>query len=137
MSIQAEKRKRANGKVSGAWITKERRLAIYMRDNFCCVYCGKELKYSQPRTINLDHLLPRKGNTVKHLPNGLSINHESNLVTACLSCNASRQDKPFTDYATGGALERIFIQIKQPINVKLAKALIAGTAGNSASEALR
>lgn len=29
---------------SSSWIRKERRLAIYIRDSFCCQYCGRDLR---------------------------------------------------------------------------------------------
>lgn len=112
----------------GNWIRKERRLAIYLRDNFQCVYCGRDLKGMQPNDVTLDHLLPRcAGGT----------NETANLVTACKSCNSSRQDKPWIDYATGGARDRIEQLRRKPLNLELAKALIAGTAKNDDVERVR
>jgi 5-methylcytosine-specific restriction endonuclease McrA len=59
------------------WIRPEKRLAIYSRDGFACVYCGADEK------LTLDHLQPRElGGTHGH----------ENLVSCCLSCNSSRQD---------------------------------------------
>lgn len=93
-----------------------------------CAYCGRNLKGAEPAEVTLDHLLPRcyGGN-----------NEATNLVTSCRSCNSSRQDTPWIDYATGGARDRIEHLRHQPINVKLAKALIEGTAGDAELEALR
>lgn len=125
-NVKVEGYKPMNG---GAWITKERRLAIYMRDGFCCMYCGTDLqKLTDPKGMSLDHLMPRVlgGN-----------NESSNLITVCRSCNSSRNDKPWQSYATGGAIERILEQIGKPVNVKLAKAVIAGRAKNDELEALR
>jgi len=110
------------------WIRKERRLAIYIRDNFTCLYCGRDLKERAAGEIALDHLHCRV--------NGGG-NENSNLITACRSCNSSRQDREWRQYATGGAIERIEEQIRKPVNVKLAKALIDGTAGDPASESER
>lgn len=66
----------ANG---SKWIRPEKRLAIYARDGFACVYCGDEDR------LSLDHLQPRE----------LGGSHEaSNLVACCVSCNSARQDSP-------------------------------------------
>lgn len=63
------------------WIRPERRLAIYARDGFCCAYCG--MTAEEGAQLTLDHLLACElGGT----------NEASNLVTACLSCNSSKQD---------------------------------------------
>jgi hypothetical protein len=113
---------------SSSWIRKEKRLALYIRDEFTCCYCGRQLKGANPREVTLDHLVPR---------NAGGDNQPSNLVTACLSCNSSRQDKPWVDFATGGAVERIQTRRTQPINVPLARAIILGTAGDAAVEGER
>lgn len=104
------------------WITKERRLAIYIRDEFTCCYCGANLKNAKPENITLDHLVPRNP-LVAHGNGG---NESTNLVTACRSCNSSRQDRPWLDYATGGARDRIETRRYQPVNIELAKSLISG-----------
>lgn len=112
----------------GRWIRVEKRLAIYLRDGFGCAYCGRDLRNAAPADVTLDHLLPRSagGN-----------NDATNLVTACRSCNSSRQDKPWVDYATGGARDRIEQLRHAPLNIELARALIADTAGDDAIEAAR
>jgi len=112
--------------VSGQWISKVDRLAIYIRDNFMCLYCGTNLRDTDPaKEMSLDHLLPRVsgGN-----------NESTNLITACRACNCSRQTQPWMDYCTGGAVERINTQRYKTINKVLAKALINGTAYNPESE---
>lgn len=106
--------------MSGSWITNEKRLALYIRDSFECAYCGKSLKNSDPSDITLDHLVPRNP-LVTHGGGG---NEATNLVTACRSCNSSRQDKPWMSYATGGARDRIEQLRNMPVNIKLAKSII-------------
>lgn len=67
------------GRSSTSWIRKSTRCAIYHRDGHACVYCGGGDK------LTLDHIVPRVcGGT----------NEATNLVTACLGCNSSRQHKP-------------------------------------------
>jgi len=39
-----------------SWISKEKRLRIYKRDNFRCRYCGKRLVQGQ---LSIDHIVPR------------------------------------------------------------------------------
>lgn len=110
------------------WIRPEKRLAIYIRDGFQCAYCGRDLRHAEPAEVTLDHLLPRvAGGT----------NEATNLITACRACNSSRQERPWVDYATGGARDRIETLRHQPLNIELAKALIADRAGDDTLEAVR
>jgi hypothetical protein len=116
------------GKRGGSWITKTKRLAVYLRDGFACAYCGRELRSAKPFDVTLDHLVPRcTGGT----------DEPTNLITACRSCNSARQDKPWASYATGGAIDRIQQLRNSPLNLELAKSLIAGTAGDPEIEKLR
>jgi 5-methylcytosine-specific restriction endonuclease McrA len=110
------------------WIRPEKRLAIYIRDGFSCAYCGRDLRNAAPEEVNLDHLLPRSAG---------GGNEATNLITACRSCNCSRQDKPWADYATGGAIDRIEQLRRAPLNLPLAKAIIADEAGDPDVEAQR
>lgn len=116
------------GKRGGSWISKHARLAIYIRDGFQCAYCGRSLKSAKPFDVTLDHLVPRcVGGT----------DEPTNIITACRPCNSRRQDKPWVDYAPGGARDRIETLRNQPLNLELARALIAGTAGDPELESLR
>jgi 5-methylcytosine-specific restriction endonuclease McrA len=109
---------RKTGNKNGSkWIRPERRLAIYLRDGFACVYCGRDLRDADPREVTLDHLRPR-------IMGG--DNASTNLVTACLSCNSSRGMRPWRTFAPGGAVERIQRQIRRRVNLKLAKSILAG-----------
>lgn len=112
----------------GRWITKANRLAIYLRDDFACAYGGRALKGAEPAEVTLDHLLPRCAG---------GGNEATNLITACRSCNSSRGAKPWLDYATGGSVDRIRQRRYEPVNLPLARAILAGTAGDPAAEALR
>ena len=117
----AAKKLRSPHQPTGQWIRSEKRLALYLRDEFRCLYCGTNLKGAAPADVTLDHLLPKSAG---------GSNDATNLITACRPCNSSRQDKPWVDFATGGAIDRIRTRIAQPLNIPLAKALIAGTAGD-------
>ena len=70
------------------WIRNEKRLAIYLRDNLQCVWCGRSLE--DEITLTLDHVIP-------HIEGG--DNNEDNLITACKQCNSSRQDRPVKMFA--------------------------------------
>ena len=110
------------------WITPERRLAIYLRDEFTCAYCGVKMFQFKPGLIALDHLKPRsKGGG----------NESSNLVCVCSLCNSKRGNTPWRQYATGGAIERVRRLTRRKVNLALAKAIIAGTAADPRTEALR
>jgi 5-methylcytosine-specific restriction endonuclease McrA len=88
--MTASKNARSPHQPTGQWIRAEKRLAIYLRDSFRCVYCCRDLHGAAPSDITLDH--------VKAKADGGS-NEATNLVTACRTCNCSRQDKPLTRFA--------------------------------------
>jgi 5-methylcytosine-specific restriction endonuclease McrA len=65
------------------WIRPAKRVAIYLRDGMACAYCGLHLEAGI--VLTLDHVVPCElGGS----------NEASNLITACLSCNSSKQDRP-------------------------------------------
>lgn len=112
----------------GRWIRVERRLAIYLRDSFECQYCGTSLRNSPAAEVTLDHLIPRS--------NG-GDNTNANLVTSCRRCNSQRGSKPWLQYATGGAIDRINRQRYLPLNIALARAIIEDKAGDPSVESAR
>lgn len=118
----ATKKARSSHQPTGQWIRAEKRLAIYLRDSFRCVYCCSDLHAADPRDITLDHVTPKAdGGT----------NHETNLVTACRACNCSRQDKPLARFAgpeTRADVRRLTRRSLKPY-LTLAKALISGETG--------
>lgn len=60
------------------------RFEVFKRDGFCCQYCGS----TPPKAIlHIDHIVPvSKGGD----------NADSNLVTACDSCNLGKSDVPLS-----------------------------------------
>lgn len=73
-------KKKLNG---SKWIRPEKRQRIYRRDNHGCVYCGRNIYDTPDMVLTLDHMVARElGGS----------NEAENLVTACLSCNSSKQD---------------------------------------------
>jgi 5-methylcytosine-specific restriction endonuclease McrA len=104
------------------WIRPEKRLAIYARDGFACVYCGANEGESP---LTLDHVLAREmGGT----------HNADNLVTCCFSCNSSKQDVPMRTWfatlrARGIDTSRLSIRIRthlaRPIDMNVGKQLRA------------
>jgi 5-methylcytosine-specific restriction endonuclease McrA len=125
---------------SSAWITKQRRLALYIRDAFKCAYCTKDLRQEKASDLTLDHLLSKSeiAGLDEETRIAFGSPHAShNLVLACRSCNSSRQDKVWTEFADRNAQARILALRQMPLNTELAKAIIAGTAGDPRVEAAR
>lgn len=108
------------------WITRERRLALYLRDGLACAYCGSGLEHGA--MLTLDHLIP-------HSQGGS--NQSRNLVTACRTCNSARGERSLEEFSAKVAgylnhgitathiLEHISQASNRPIDIKAAKALIA------------
>lgn len=57
------------------------RWEILIRDNFSCVYCGRNP--SVGAIMQIDHVIPRKRD---------GKNNKENLVTACQECNNGKRD---------------------------------------------
>lgn len=119
--------KRLNGKGSG-WIPRWRRMAIYLRDGFTCGYCGRNLAKASPREVTLDHLKPQCDG---------GSHHESNLITACLSCNSRRQNMAWNVYILfnhaemhGFLVTRIRRNRRHVLNKDLAKDLLSRRQSN-------
>lgn len=99
------------------WIRQDKRLAIYIRDGFACMWCGESVE--DGACLTLDHVRPHsKGGS----------NDESNLVTCCERCNKRRQDRLPLRFArivaeyVGGALtaEAILADIRRNTRRSLA-----------------
>lgn len=103
------------------WISKVSRLAIYIRDGFECQYCGRDLRDAPAAEVTLDHLDPRASTLCP-----VARRNPKRLVTACRRCNSSRQDTPWTEYATGGAVDRIRRTVRRSLNLDLARAIVRG-----------
>ena len=110
---------RQSGKYKGVCIRPDLRLALYLRDRFTCVYCLADLHGAHPQDITLDHLVCDS--------HGGS-NDPANLVTACRSCNCSRQDTPLNRFASVEVRAHIRRNTSRSITKyrRLAKAIIAG-----------
>ena len=116
---------------AGRWIRAEKRASIYERDGWQCAYCGRgprdSRRMSQAAVIlTLDHLTARSAG---------GDNSARNLVTACKSCNSSRRDRDWRDFAPGGAQERIEWLIEQPLDIDLGKAIVASLEGDEIEDA--
>jgi 5-methylcytosine-specific restriction endonuclease McrA len=107
----------ANGNLGGKWISNVNRLALYLRDGFTCCYCGRDLHAVKGFDVTLDHLVCRNSGVTNH--------SARNLATACRSCNSARGAKPWRQYATAGAIERIERNRRRQPNRSLASAIIA------------
>lgn len=105
------------------WITKSRRLAIYLRDSFTCIYCLRDLHGAAPSDVTLDHV-------VAWIDGGSD--DECNLVTACRACNSSRGDKPVARFCGIETRKQIKRNTRRNLGsyLTLAKALIAGRTGD-------
>lgn len=113
------KRRWKAGRRSGAWIRREKRWAIYLRDDCTCVWCG-----AQPPTLSLDHLFPRGSR--------LRDNDPRRLVTACFRCNGrwkeARLSDRLRDCRNAGGLGPVLERLRRarlPIDKTAARAFLA------------
>lgn len=99
---------------SSSFIRPERRMAIYFRDGFRCIYCLADVVNGAELT--LDHLEPRGGHATE------------NLVTCCHACNSERRADPLPEWyarlrgrgiATTAVRHRVFRAKRRPINMDL------------------
>jgi hypothetical protein len=108
------------------WITRERRLAIYLRDGLACAYCGSTLE--DGTLLTLDHLMPyREGGSTQ----------SQNLITCCRKCNSSRGQRTLEAFAAATAaylnhditaemiVDSIREKVSRAVDLNAAKALIA------------
>jgi hypothetical protein len=104
----------------GVCVRSNLRLAIYLRDRFSCLYCLADLHDVAPSDITLDHIVPQASG---------GSNDSTNLVTACRSCNCSRQDKTLARFCGPGARAHVRRNLKRSIKKyrTLANAIISGT----------
>lgn len=101
------------------WIRREKRLAIYIRDQFRCVYCDRNLARVKAKLRCLDHVIP--------VASGGS-NSENNLVTCCKACNDRKGAQNGFHYASADRVyKRLVHAVNSPINRDLGKALLDGT----------
>jgi 5-methylcytosine-specific restriction endonuclease McrA len=78
------------------WLRPSKRIAIYARDGFCCLYCGDTVEKGARLTV--DHIVPSAdGGT----------NDADNLATCCMSCNAAKRDLSARDWRTYAAKKGI------------------------------
>lgn len=95
------------------WIRDTKRLALYMRDGYKCVWCQTDLSNAGPRSLALDHLVPRVAG---------GSNHHANLVTACSDCNTSRGAKDWMAFAGDETVvQRVLDTVALPLDVKAVK----------------
>jgi 5-methylcytosine-specific restriction endonuclease McrA len=91
-----------NANQGSNWITRRRRIAIYDRDGWCCVWCTGEVfrphgTAHRNTDATLDHLRPRSEEGA----------HETrNLITCCLGCNRLRGNMTASAFAMVIATKR-------------------------------
>lgn len=109
----------ANG---SKWIRPSTRWAIYHRDDFRCVYCGRV------GALSLDHVHSVEGNGRD--------NRAENLVTSCIGCNSKKQALTHRQWLaklremgllTASVARRIARAIRRPIDREVGR-LLAGRA---------
>jgi 5-methylcytosine-specific restriction endonuclease McrA len=121
-AVTTDRPKRTQGQ---NWITPKKRLAIYLRDGFCCAYCGKGIEAGV--TLTLDHLKPYSL--------GGAISDHKNLITACLNCNSARGNRSLKAFVEVSAayhqregqevLAYIRRQVRRVLKTKVAGEMLA------------
>jgi len=99
-----------------------KRLAIFMRDGFRCLYCYKDLTLEFRYELSIDHLIP----TDNRRKWSLKENQPKNTITSCQQCNNKRKRMPWEEFATPEARARIEEKRNQPISLKTARYILEG-----------
>lgn len=105
------------------WIRLHKRMAIYFRDDFDCVWCGQVFPPDyRGYGLTLDHLDPGGGN------------EPENLVTSCKCCNSARGARSLKEWyrclkGKGHNIRRIQRKVqrlvKKPLNLEVGRILAA------------
>lgn len=90
--IDIRKRKEKSG---------SKRLAIYRRDNFRCLYCGK--RSTDQNKLSLDHIHPKSRG---------GQNTPDNLATACKECNHKKGDRTPEEAKMPLLVARQFLKVR-------------------------
>lgn len=88
-----------------------RDLAIFLRDDFRCIYCGTR---AEGQELSVEHVVP------KARGGGES---PGNLVTACRRCNSQRGDAPLTQWARPDMRRRVVLAVEKPIDEDRARVI--------------
>lgn len=87
-------RKAGNRNQGSNWCRRAKRLRIYERDGWTCIWCGRGVWSPHGHDPNLratvDHVIPRAAG---------GTNDPQNLVTSCMQCNRARGARPALDFA--------------------------------------
>ena len=110
-------------KVKSSNINNIRRLSVYIRDEFQCMYCLKN-NLTHDIVLTIDHIRPRSHG---------GENHVKNMISSCKDCNDSRQSRQlitfaqevaaWTDQSYVDILHRIEKHRNIPTNYDLAKSI--------------
>lgn len=79
----------ARGLPGQNWIPQEKRMKVFNRDSFRCVYCGSG------ENLTIDHATPQSRGGSDDI---------NNLQTTCRACNASKRDLTHDEYCTRNGL---------------------------------
>jgi len=81
------------------------RQLIFKRDNFTCVYCGRD----DPILMTVDHVIPAsKGGA----------DDSTSLVTACFACNEDKADKTIEEWRSATAMATRPLPERKPAALK-------------------
>lgn len=84
---------RNNRKRTHHVFSKTKKVAVYSRDNFRCMYCERQFEYSDVGTkfLTIDHVIP----VIKD-----GTHDWNNIVTCCLDCNIRKSDDDLMFFLT-------------------------------------
>lgn len=89
----------------GKTFSFQKRLRIYWRDAFTCQYCHRPL-HPLSEDLTLDHVEPKGGDD------------DTNLVTACRSCNSTKGARLMHPILTREAFVSVLDTLPRPVDVE-------------------
>lgn len=85
--------------MASSWLSRKKRLALYHRDNYRCMYCSQYVVTCANRSLKTQHAFMRAFKnsmaTIDHVIPKMDV-----LVLCCNACNSSKRKETLESFCT-------------------------------------